>query len=220
MSKVMLSLAATAAFAFAGAVHAQENISKVNGGIRIEAGQQAGNLSTVNGGVRVSDNAVIKHAETVNGGIRIGDGVQAQSLETVNGGITIGAGSRVAKSVESVNGAIVLGEGSEVSGAIENVNGGVRMAANSVAASLQTVSGNIDVGADARVLGGITVKKPRGSWFGNWGTSDDPKVIIGPRAEVVGPLVFERDVELYVHDTARVGEITGAKAIRFSGDTP
>lgn len=220
MSKVMLSLATAAAFAFAGSIGAQENISKVNGGIRIEAGQQAGNLSTVNGGVRIADNAVVKHAETVNGGITIGEGVQAQSLETVNGGITIGAGSRVASSVESVNGTIVLGEGSEVAGAIENVNGGVRMAARSVAASLQTVSGNINVGADAHVLGGITVKKPRGSWFGSWGTSDDPKVIIGPRAEVSGPLVFEREVELYIHETARVGEISGATPVKFSGDTP
>jgi carbonic anhydrase/acetyltransferase-like protein (isoleucine patch superfamily) len=94
------------------------------------------------------------------------------------------------------------------------------MANGSSAGSLETVSGNIEVGADARVLGAITVTKPRGSWFGGWGRSDVPRVIIGPRAEVTGPLHFEREVELYVHETARVGEISGAKAIRFSGDTP
>ncbi len=219
MSKVMLSLATAVAFILAGAAHAQD-ISKVNGGIHIESGQKAGELSTVNGSVRVSDNAAIKSAETVNGSIRLGDGVQAESLSSVNGAISIGAGSRIGKTVESVNGGITLGEGGEVVGAIENVNGALRMEANSIAGSLQTVSGSINVGADARVLGSITVKKPGGSWFGNWGTSNDPKVIIGARAEVTGPLVFERDVELFVHESARVGEISGAEAKRFSGDAP
>jgi hypothetical protein len=31
---------------------------------------------------------------------------------------------------------------------------------------------------------------------------------------------FERDVELYVSDTARTGPITGAKAVMFSGAKP
>jgi NDP-sugar pyrophosphorylase family protein len=220
MSNLMLSLATAATLLFAPAIQAQADISRVNGGISVEAGQQAGNLSTVNGGIRVADNAVIRGAETVNGGIRIGDGVQATSLETVNGGIRIGAGARIEKSVASVNGAISIGEGSEVAGAVENVNGGIRMAEGSSAGSLETVSGGIEVGADARVLGALTVKRPRGSWFGGWSRSEIPRVIIGPRAEVTGPLQFEREVALYLHETARVGEISGAKAIRFSGDTP
>jgi hypothetical protein len=45
-------------------------------------------------------------------------------------------------------------------------------------------------------------------------------VVIGPNAVVDGPLVFERTVELHVHATARTGAITGATALRFTGDTP
>ena len=33
-----------------------------------------------------------------------------------------------------------------------------------------------------------------------------------------GPLVFERDVVLYVHETARTGAITGAKPIAYAQD--
>jgi hypothetical protein len=41
--------------------------------------------------------------------------------------------------------------------------------------------------------------------------------VIGPGAVVEGPLVFEREVKLYVHASARTGAITGATAIRFDG---
>ena len=39
-------------------------------------------------------------------------------------------------------------------------------------------------------------------------------------AEVVeGPLVFKREVNLYVHSTARIGQVTGATAVRYDGPT-
>jgi hypothetical protein len=44
--------------------------------------------------------------------------------------------------------------------------------------------------------------------------------VIGPGAVVEGDLRFERDVRLYVSDQATVGPISGATAIRFSGDRP
>ena len=37
---------------------------------------------------------------------------------------------------------------------------------------------------------------------------------------VDGPLVFEREVVLYVHASARTGAITGATAIRYDGASP
>jgi hypothetical protein len=37
---------------------------------------------------------------------------------------------------------------------------------------------------------------------------------------VEGPLEFEREVKLYVSDTAKVGEIKGATPVRFSGEKP
>ena len=30
--------------------------------------------------------------------------------------------------------------------------------------------------------------------------------------------MFEREVELYVHETAKIGAVTGATAVRFDGD--
>ena len=34
---------------------------------------------------------------------------------------------------------------------------------------------------------------------------------------VEGPLVFEREVKLYVHSSARIGHVTGATAVSYSG---
>ncbi len=35
-----------------------------------------------------------------------------------------------------------------------------------------------------------------------------------------GELTFERPVKLFIHDSATVGEILGAEAVRFSGQAP
>jgi hypothetical protein len=32
--------------------------------------------------------------------------------------------------------------------------------------------------------------------------------------------VFEREVKLFVHDSARIGRVTGATAVRYSGERP
>jgi hypothetical protein len=66
------------------------------------------------------------------------------------------------------------------------------------------------------VEGGLLVRKPRGINFEN----RPPRVVIGPDAEVRGDLTFEREVRLFVHDTARVGRIEGATPQRFSGTVP
>jgi hypothetical protein len=67
---------------------------------------------------------------------------------------------------------------------------------------------------------GIIVKKPQRSWGLNWGRSRPPRIVIGAGSVVEGTLTFEQEVELYVHDSARVGAITGAKAVSYSGDRP
>jgi hypothetical protein len=74
------------------------------------------------------------------------------------------------------------------------------------------------VGIGSHVHGGIHVEKPGPSWI-SLHKNKPPRIIIGPNAQVDGPLVFEREVVLYVHTTAKVGSITGAKAIPFSTDT-
>jgi hypothetical protein len=67
------------------------------------------------------------------------------------------------------------------------------------------------------VAGGIKVEKPSG-W--SWGKQRPPRVVIGPNSVVEGELVFEREVELFVHATATVGKITGATATRYEGASP
>jgi hypothetical protein len=45
-------------------------------------------------------------------------------------------------------------------------------------------------------------------------------VVIGPDAVVSGTLEFQRDVELYVSDKAKVGDVVGATPKMFSSERP
>ena len=87
------------------------------------------------------------------------------------------------------------------------------------AVAAHTFSPAIDAGDFVEhVKGGIKVEKPGTSWIPiHFGKHTPPRIIIGPNAVVDGPLVFEREVKLYVHASARTGAITGATAIRFDG---
>lgn len=217
------------------AAHAQEDISKANGTVRVMAEKPVGNVAATNGNVNLEDGVQAKNVETVNGVIKIGRHATVGSIQSVNGGITIEDGTR-AHSIETVNGAVSLAQDVQIDGAISTVNGGIRLArgtavsgsletANgpikldhaSVGGDLRTKNGNIDVGAESTVKGGIVVEKDGSNWFG---TRRVPRIVIGPGAVVSGPLTFEREVELYVSETAKVGPIKGANATRFSGAEP
>jgi len=73
------------------------------------------------------------------------------------------------------------------------------------------------VGIGSVVGGGITISRASG-WFQST-PRRKPRVVIGPRAVVHGPLEFEREVRLYVHRSARTGKITGAEPVVFDTDT-
>ncbi len=195
------------------------SVDKVNGGIEIDANSTAENLETVNGGIRVGEDSVIRSAETVNGGIRLDAGAHAESIETVNGGVHLGPNVVVSDNGEAVNGGIVVKAGGDIGGNVANINGGIELERAHVAGGLETTNGDITVGDGSRVERGIMVKKPHG--FGmNWGHSRPPRVVIGAGAVVDGALTFEREVELYVHQSAKVGPISGAKAVSYTGDRP
>jgi hypothetical protein len=76
------------------------------------------------------------------------------------------------------------------------------------------------VGVGSHVKGGIRVEKPNGNWGVRWGKPKVPRIVIGPDAVVDGDLVFERDVTLYVHQSARIGNVSGATAQRYDTPTP
>lgn len=216
MKRLHLSACLVLALA-TGPALADEDISKVNGGITAEAGQRYGDLDTVNGGIRIGDGAQTGDAETVNGGIKVGDDVRVGGIETVNGGVSVGSRTIVGKGIETVNGSVFVDRGSEVHGDIETVNGAIGLVATRLHGDIETVNGDITVGVNSQVDGGITVRKPSGFRL-SLKPSRTSRVIIGPNAVVEGELLFEREVELYVHESARVGHITGATPRRFAGD--
>ena len=218
MKHTLVSAATALSLVLASAAFARGiDVDKVNGSIHIENGQQAGELSTVNGSIRVESGGSAEKVSTVNGGIELGDNVSVDSVETVNGGIELGQGARVARTVEAVNGHIALAHGADIAGKASNVNGRITLDAAHIGGGIETVSGDVEIGANSRVEGGVLVEKPHGF---SWGKSKNPRIVIGPHAVVDGTLDFRRDVDLYVSDTAKVGTITGATANKFTGDHP
>ena len=169
-----------------------------------------GEVSTINGSIRADDNAQMAGGHTVNGNISLGDHATAKSLTTVNGGIVLGQGAKVSATVTTVNGTLALRTGSEVGGRLANVNGTIILAAATVNGGINTVNGNIDIGANSHVQGGIIVHKPSTGFFHWWSDSDKPRVVVGPGAVIDGTMHFERAVRLYVSDTATIGPVTGA----------
>lgn len=197
-----LLLLSTTTFAAPQAHGTLADIDKVNGGITAEAAQAYGDLSTVNGGIDLQRNS------------------RAKDVETVNGGIRFGRKARIDGDVETVNGGIFIDRGGLVRAGISTVNGGIGIVGTSVEGRIETVNGDITVGADSSVKGGIKVEKNQGSVFSLFGKQKIPRIVIGPNAVVEGPLVFEREVTLYVHASARIGSVSGATALRYAGAAP
>ena len=196
------------------------DIDKVNGSITAEAGQFYGDLSTVNGGIDLQRGAKVEDMETVNGGIEAGDEVVARSVSTVNGGIRFGQRAQVDGDVETVNGGIFFDRGSNVRRGVSTVNGGIGLVDTDLGGGIETVNGDITVGVGSHVKGGIRVEKPTGNWGLRMGKPKVPRIVIGPNAVVEGNLVFEREVTLHVHQSARIGNVSGATAQRYSTATP
>jgi DUF4097 and DUF4098 domain-containing protein YvlB len=215
--RLLSRLAFAVALACSLPAMAADDISKVNGSIEASAGRSYGDLETVNGAVRIGEGVQAGGASTVNGSITVGDGARVGSLETVNGGIRLGRDVQVAQGIETVNGSVFVDQGGTVGGGIETVNGAIGLVRTEVAGSLETVNGDITVGIGSHLRGGITVQRAHG-WF-QGAPKRKPRVIIGPDAVVDGPLVFERDVTLYVHKSARTGPVTGAEAVTFESET-
>ena len=215
----------TVLLAAAGVAHAHDeqrirDIDKVNGSITAEAGQFYGDLSTVNGGIDLQRGAKVEDVETVNGGIEAGDEVVARSVSTVNGGIRFGQRAQVDGDVETVNGGIFFDRGSNVRRGVSTVNGGIGLVDTDLGGGIETVNGDITVGVGSHVKGGIRVEKPTGNWGLRMGKPKVPRIVIGPNAVVEGNLVFEREVTLHVHQSARIGNVSGATAQRYSTATP
>jgi cytoskeletal protein CcmA (bactofilin family) len=165
----------------------------------------------------------MEKASTVNGGLRLADGVKASDLTTVNGSINVGENGVIDGDVSAVNGRISIGNGSTVSEDVGNVNGQIGLAGAQIEGDLSTDNGDIELSDGAVVKGDLVVEKPS-NW--KWGKdkSSKPRIVIGPGSRVEGEIRLERKVELFISESAEVGEVTGEMsiddAVRFSGERP
>jgi carbonic anhydrase/acetyltransferase-like protein (isoleucine patch superfamily) len=179
-----------------GAVVPDSDFSTVNGNIRIEERAQVKSVTTVNGNIVLAPEAQTSKVQTVNGRFELGPKARERQRQLVNGNVSLSPGSEVGGSVETVNGAIAA-QGATIDGDVANYSGGMLITDESV------------------VKGSLTVHEPE-----DVGNEKPPRIVIGPHSKVIGPLKFERAVELYVHETAETGPIDGAEPIRYSGALP
>jgi predicted acyltransferase (DUF342 family) len=197
--------------------------STVNGSISVGSNSTVdGSLETVNGTIRVDEDSRIGDVGTVNGSIRIGDGTSVEDVESVNGSIRLGERVTVDGEIDVVNGKISLEKGTSVADGVSNVNGEFQISGAEIGGNLSTVNGDVWLTDGSILQGDLIVEKP-----GGWGWNRNkrkPRIIIGPNSRVVGQVVLEREVELFISETAEVGGVTGEldmdDAVRFSGDRP
>lgn len=188
----------------------------VNGNVRVGRDAVAdASLRTLNGTIRVEEGAKVGDCATVNGVVEIGNDTRTGDLETVNGDLRIGTGATVDGNIKVVNGNIEVLDGTEIDGSVGTVNGRIVLHGTSVSGSVSNVSGGMVITDGSHIHGDLQVK----------GDTDDPhavppEIVIGPDTVIDGELTFERPVKLLIHDTASVGKIRGADAVRFSGQTP
>ena len=201
-----------------------DGASSVNGSVTIgDRAVVTGAVSTVNGKVRIGDDARVEDASTVNGGLKMGDNATARSLETVNGSISVGEGGSITGEVTAVNGKISLEQGTVVATNVGNVNGDIQIEGAEVGGNITTTNGDVRLEDGAVVKGDILIEKPSFWSFGD-SKNDEPKIIIGPGSVVEGKIIVEREVELFISETAQVGGVEGEMsmddAVRFSGNRP
>jgi cytoskeletal protein CcmA (bactofilin family) len=191
------------------------NLSTVNGEVKASAGETYGSLSTVNGSVHVGNGVTADSAKTVNGEIEVENNAKVGELRTVNGSVEIGEDVVIARTATTVNGEIEIGKRSRVGSDVTTVNGEVEIRGGEVGGKVITTKGDIELTDGARVQGGIHVKKNMGTDWG-WGKDKDhpSKVRICSTCAVEGDLVFDRPVELYVEDGARIGKVIGDQVTR------
>lgn len=200
-----------------GVAWAASETSRVMGSVEVAAGEHTGDVSSVNGSVRVGENAVVGRAKTVNGSIELGSRASAAEVATVNGSIDLQEGVQVDGDVRTVNGRLNLANGADVRGNLKNVNGRIRVAAAHVGGGIESVSGSMELGPNARIDGGIHMKEDTGT---HESENQPPRVVVEAGSVIGGTLNFERPVRLYVSDRATIGPVQGATAVRFSGEKP
>jgi len=149
----------------------------------------------------------------------------SDEIETITRDICLAPHSR-AESLESLSGGITLQRDAQVSGNVETDSGAVRIEGAHVGGRVSTTYGDIYIGPDSRIDGGIVVERRGliGLSLGELrlgipvGNSTPPRVVIGARATVAGVLRFKREVVLLVSESATIGPVEGATPVMFAGE--
>jgi len=200
--------------------------TSVNGSIVVGAGAViTGDVESVNGSIRIGNGASIETASTVNGAVKLADNVQAHSVHTVNGSVQVAKSVTISGEIEAVNGEISVGAGTVVGEGVGNVNGQIRVSGAEIGGDISTVNGDVSVVDGAIVNGGLLVEKSNNrGWNWGWGKQRKPRIVIGPGSKIIGVITLEREVELFISDTAEVGGVSGVmsmdQAVRFRGERP
>lgn len=200
-----------------------DGASTVNGSVSVGSGVTVkGSLDTVNGTIRIGENSRARDVSTVNGSIRVGSGSTVEDVESVNGSIRLGENVTVDGEIGVVNGKISMENGTNVVDEVSNVNGEFQISGSEIGGDLSTVNGDVWLTDGSTLHGDLVVEKP-----GGWGWNRDkrkPRIIVGPDSKVLGRIVLDREVELFISDSAEVGGVIGEMsmddAVRFSGDRP
>ena len=131
-------------------------------------------------------------------------------------------GSRLDGEISAVNGRIAVGGGSKVANDVDNVNGEIELAGSEIGGSLTTVNGDVELADGAVIRGDLVVERPGGSGWDH--DNRKPRIVIGPGSRVEGVIRLEREVGLYISESAEVGGVEGEMgiddAVRFSGKRP
>lgn len=178
--------------------------------------------------VVASADVISEPIETLTSDISLAANSRAESVESMTGAITLHRDAHVAGDVETGSGEVLLERGAEVTGKLSNDSGTIWIDGARVGGRVSTTTGDIYIGPDSRIDGGITVNKRNviGLSFGDFklgfpiGRSTPPRVVIGPRATVSGILRFKREVELLVSESATIGPVVGATPVMFATETP
>jgi NDP-sugar pyrophosphorylase family protein len=189
----------------------------LNGDVFVEPNTVAetSDFSTVNGDIEIADRARVQSVRAVNGDITLGKGAHARSIESVNGRVKLGPDAQLGRGVKLVNGGVSLDTGVLVRGSVATVNGEIVARGATIEGDVENYEGGMQILDGSVVKGSLTVHEPETRSDGT-----PPRIVIGADSRVVGPLKFERDVRLYVHETAEIGPVEGAEPVRFSGATP
>ena len=204
-----------------GAIHIGSNctisgdVRNVNGAINVGAGTRLNQLRNTNGSIELGAETEVASVRSTNGRIRIGQGAAvSENVSNTNGAIELAKEVTVGGNVETTNGPLRVAEGSRIGGKASSLNGPIVLTA-ARAGDIIGANGSIELLDGTVVDGEIHVRETRGTV-----SSGTPRIILGRNVVVEGPIRIEREVQLYIHESARTGEISGAEPISFSGDRP